>query len=163
MKPSFVFLHRHGILLFFMIGKYLFFLFLIFVMIWISMTYKNVLSSDFNNFIILPILIGSINYLFFCIIFEGIYFYGKIILIGKPSIIILHTSFILIDDIEFINIKSILKLDVERHGLLANIFNYWDLVIEQRNDVRKIHYIPFPYVIYDTIKQHIPAIVVPTD
>ncbi len=124
MKPAFAFLHRHGILLFFMTGKYLFFLSLIFVIIWISITYKNIFPSNFNNFIILPILIGSINYLFFCIILEGINFYGKIILIGKPSIIIIHTSFILIDDIEFINIKSILKLDVERHGLLANIFNY---------------------------------------
>lgn len=64
----------------------------------------------------------------------------------------------LIDDIEFIDTKSILKIDVERHGLISNIFNYGDIIIEQTNDVRRIHYVPFPHAIYHVIKEHIPSI-----
>ncbi len=162
MNPSFVFIHRHGILLFFMIIKYIFFLFLISIVAWMSIAYRYIFPADLSNYIILPVLILSINYFFFCIILEGINFYGRIMIVGELSIVIAHTSFILIDDIEFIDTKSILKLDVERHGLISNILNYWDLIIEQPNDVRRIPYIPFPYVIYDTIKQHIPTVVTST-
>lgn len=161
MAESYTLVHRHKILLCLMTVKNIFFILLVLLIIWVSFSYKYILNSDVSNYIFLPLIIVSINYLFLRIILHGIDFYGKIVLIGGPSIVICHTSFLLIDDIEFIDIKSILKLDVERHGLLANILNYGHLIIEQRNDERRIHYIPFPYQVYDLIKKHIPKIEAP--
>jgi hypothetical protein len=39
------------------------------------------------------------------------------------------------------NIQSILKVDVEKHGLLSSILNYGHLILEQRNDIRRVHYL----------------------
>ncbi len=77
-------------------------------------------------------------------------------LISKDAIIIIHTSFLLIDDIEYMDMKGLLKVDVERHWFLANILNYGHLILEQRNEVRKIHYIPNPHSVYEIIKNHMP-------
>lgn len=156
MKESYIVIHRHKILLFLLTVKYVFFMILLIIIILGFFKYKYILSPDVSNYIFLPLIVLSINYIFLQIILDGIDFYGKIMLIWWPSIILTHTSFLLIDDIEFIDTKSILKLDVERHGLLANILNYWHLIIEQRNDVRRVHYLPYPHAIYDTIKKKIP-------
>lgn len=77
-------------------------------------------------------------------------------LVGDHSIIFIHTSLLLVDDIEFMDMKSIIKVDVERHGIIANIMNYGHLILEQRNDVRKVHYIPHAHSIYQIIKNRIP-------
>ncbi len=77
-------------------------------------------------------------------------------LISENAIIFIHTSLLLIDDIEFMDMKSIIKVDVERHGLIANIFNYGHLLLEQRNDVRKVHFIPQPHSVYQMIKDRLP-------
>lgn len=78
-------------------------------------------------------------------------------LISDHAIIFVHTSLLLVDDIEFMDMKSVLKVDVERHGLLANILNYGHIMLEQRNDIRKVHYIPFPHAVYQIIKNRIPS------
>ena len=96
------------------------------------------------------------NAIFLQLILKSINFFGRIILITDHAIIFIHTSLILVDDIEFMDMKSILKVDVERHGLLANVLNYWHLILEQRNDVRRVHYIPYPHSVYQEIKERIP-------
>ena len=157
MKESYVVVHRHKILLFLLTIKYIFFIVMIILALWFFSYYKDFLSPDVSNYIFLPLIVASINYIFLQVILDGIDFYGRIMLIGWPSIVLAHTSFLLVDDIEFIDTKSILKLDVECHWLLANIIDYWDIIIEQRNDVRRIHYLPCPHAVYDIIKQKIPA------
>jgi hypothetical protein len=77
-------------------------------------------------------------------------------LISDHAIVLIHTSFILIDDIEFMDMKSILKVDVERHGLLANILNFGHILLEQRNDIRTVHYMPHPHAVYRVVKEKIP-------
>ncbi len=160
MTPSirYSLVQRHRILLILTSIKYIFFIIPMGLIVWIFYRYHTVLPPSFSNYILLPLLLIAINYIFLQIALEGIEFYGKIILIWGNHIILLHTSCILIDDIEFIDTKSILKIDVERHGLISNIFNYGDIIIEQRNDVRRIHYVPFPHTIYHVIKEHIPTI-----
>jgi hypothetical protein len=54
------------------------------------------------------------------------------------------------------DMKWLLKVDVERHWLLANILNYGHLILEQRNEVRKVHYVPNPHAVYEIIKNHMP-------
>lgn len=149
--------HRHGILMFFMIFKFIFLLAPLWLLMWIFYEYKVMFSSDFSNYILLPTLIITVNYLFVQIILNLVDFYGRIILVSHESVIIIHTSLILIDDIEFMNIKSILKVDVEKHGLLASMLDYGHIVLEQRNDLRRIHYLGQPHDIYQVIKNRIPA------
>jgi hypothetical protein len=106
---------RHGILLFFMVFKFVFLLVPLGILTWIFYEYRYIFSHEFSNYILLPTLIIMVNYLFVQIIVGIIDFYGRIMLVSNESIIITHTSLILIDDIEFMNIKSILKVDVEKH------------------------------------------------
>ena len=156
MNPSYLKVHRHGILLFYMTSKFILSLIPFTLLIWIFHEYDLMFSRDFRNFILLPTLILGINYIFTRLILNSIDYCGRILLISKDAIILIHTSFLLIDDIEYMDIKSLLKVDVERHGFMANILNYWHLILEQRNEVRKIHYIPNPHSVYDIIKNHMP-------
>ncbi|MDD2693926.1 MAG: hypothetical protein PHY14_03255 [Candidatus Gracilibacteria bacterium] len=149
-------IRRHGVLLFFMISKFIFFLIPLGLLIWIFAQYRGVFPADFSNFIVLPILLLTINYIFLQLILNAIDYYGRIMLVGDHSIIFIHTSLLLVDDIEFMDMKSIIKVDVERHGIIANILNYGHLILEQRNDVRKVHYIPHAHSIYQVIKNRIP-------
>ncbi len=148
---------RHGILLFFMVFKFVFLLIPLGVLTWIFYEYQYIFSPEFSNYILLPTLLITVNYLIVQIILNIIDFYGRIMLVSHESIILSHTSLILIDDIEFLNIKSVLKVDVEKHWLLASILNYGHLILEQRNDIRRVHYLWDPYRIYQMIKTHIPA------
>lgn len=48
-----------------------------------------------------------------------------------------------------------MKIDVECHGLLANIFGYGHLIMEQQKDeVRTIHFIPKPYKIWQILREN---------
>lgn len=132
---------RHAILLFFMVFKFIFLLFPLGLLTWIFYEYNFIFSQDFSNYILLPTLLITVNYIFLQIILNIIDFYGRIMLVSHESVILSHASLILIDDIEFMNIKSILKVDVEKHGLLASIMNYGHLILEQRNDIRRVHYL----------------------
>ena len=156
MSTTYTHVRRHGILLFFKTSKFLFFLIPLGVLMWIFYAYENIFSPDFTNYILLPILLISINYIFLQLILNSIDYFWRIILIGSHAIILIHTSLLLVDDIEYMDMKSILKVDVVRHGLFANIFNYGHLLLEQRNDIRTIHYIPSPHAVYQVVKSHIP-------
>lgn len=148
--------HRHGILLFFMTVKFLLSLVPLGILIWIFYRYDLMFSHEFSNYVLLPTLLVSVNYIFLRLIFNSIDYFGKIMLIAQDSIILIHTSILLIDDIEYMDMKSLLKVDVERHGFIANILNYWHLILEQRNDVRTVHYIPQPHSVYKILKDHMP-------
>lgn len=106
---------RHWILLFFMVFKFVFLLVPLGILTWIFYEYRYIFSPEFSNYILLPTLLITLNYLIIQIVLNIIDFYGRIMLISEESIILSHTSLILIDDIEFMNIKSILKVDVEKH------------------------------------------------
>lgn len=156
MDQNYLKVHRHGILLFFLSSRFFLSLVPVWLLTWIFYRYDLMFSHEFSNYILLPTLLLSVNYIFMRLILNCIDYFWRIMLIAKDGIILIHTSFILVDDIEYINVKSILKVDVERHGFIANVLNYGHIILEQRNDVRKVRYIPNPHAIYDTIKNHIP-------
>jgi hypothetical protein len=126
------------------------------ILIYIFYRYDMMFSREFSTYILLPTLLIGVNYIFTRLILNSIDYTGRILLVAKDSIILIHTSFFLIDDIEYMDMKGLLKVDVERHGFLANLLNYGHLILEQRNEVRKVHYIPKPHDVYDTIKNHMP-------
>ena len=138
-------IRRHGILLIFMTSKFIFFLIPIGILVWIFYSYENIFSHDFSNYILLPVLLFSINYIFLQLILNSIDYFGRIMLIANHAIILIHTSLLLIDDIEYMDMKSILKVDVVIHGFFPNILNYGHLLLEQRNEIRTIHYISDPH------------------
>ena len=44
------------------------------------------------------------------------------------------------------DLSKVVKIDVECHGLIPNMFNFGNLIIEQqKNEVRTIHFVPDPY------------------
>lgn len=94
------------------------------MLIWIFYRYDFMFSHEFSNYVLLPTLLVSVNYIFLRLIFNSIDYFGRIMLIAQDSIILIHTSILLIDDIEYMDMKSLLKVDVERHGFIANILNY---------------------------------------
>ena len=147
---------RHGILLLFKTSKFFFFLIPVGLLVWIIYRYKWIFPRDFSNFVILPIHLITVNYIFLQLVVNSIDYFGRLMLISEHAILLIHTSLLLVDDIEFMDMKSILKVDVERHGLICNILSYWHLILEQRNDVRRVHYIPHPYTVYQLIKDRIP-------
>lgn len=72
---------RHRILLILTSIKYIFYIILIVVVVWIFYRYHAMLPSSFSNYLLLPLLLIGINYIFVQIALSGIEFYGKIILI----------------------------------------------------------------------------------
>lgn len=155
MTPQYITIKRHKILLIMKTLKFFFFLLPIGLLVWIFYSYSNMFPSDFSNLVVLPIALISINYVFLQIILNFIDYYGRVMLISNHAIIIIHSTLLLIDDIEFMKLPSILKVDVERHGFLTNIFNYGHLILEQTNEIRRIHYIPYPHTICQIINSNI--------
>jgi hypothetical protein len=139
-----------------MTSRFFFMLIPIGILVWLCYEYEYMLPAAFSTYILLPVLLISVNYIFLQIILYGIEYYGKMMLITDTEVILIFTSFLLVDDIEFMDMKSILKVDVERHGILANIFDYGHLLLEQRNEIRTVHYVPYPHSLYQAIKNRIP-------
>ncbi|MFZ2256249.1 MAG: hypothetical protein WAW59_00145 [Patescibacteria group bacterium] len=156
MSASYIIIKRHGILLLLMTARYFFYLIPIGVILWFYYAYRGFFSSDVVHFVLLPALLLGINYIFIRVIISIIDFYGRFILLGGTTIILIHTTILLKDDIEFMNIQSVLKVDVERHGFFANILNYGHLILEQRNEIRKVHYVPSPHKLCQIINERIP-------
>jgi hypothetical protein len=53
------------------------------------------------------------------------------------------------------DLSKVMKIDVECHGLFANIFGYGHLVMEQQKDeVRTIHFIPKPYKVWQILREN---------
>jgi hypothetical protein len=61
---------------------------------------------------------------------------------------------ILQDDVEVIDAYRIVKVDSYARGFFPNLFEYWDIIIEQqKNEVRTLHFIPNPYKFLEIMKQ----------
>lgn len=154
-STNYIMVKRHWVLMLMMTIKFFFFLIPIGILIWIFYSYSPFFSSDFSNYILLPTILISINYIFVQIILNIIDFHGRVILVSNTTVMIIRDTLILVDDVEFIQIATILKVDVIRRGFLPNILNYGHLVFEQTNGIRTVHYIPVPHQICQVVNSHI--------
>jgi hypothetical protein len=76
-------------------------------------------------------------------------------IIVRDRIIIINNSLILQEDLEIMDLSKVMKIDVECHGLLANMFGYGHLIIEQQKDeVKVIHFIPKPYEVWQILREN---------
>ena len=150
-----IILTRHPILLLLVIMRFVLFIFVSILFGIIAYQYKNAISPSLIHYIILPTTFVIFNYAFLQVILNLIRFYNRIVIIEPTKITILHCSLFLMDDMEVMDMSSVLKIDVEQHGFISNLLWYGHLIFEQRNQIRKIHYLPKPYNIIGTLRQHL--------
>nr|MDD3720365.1 hypothetical protein [Candidatus Gracilibacteria bacterium] len=91
--------------------------------------------------------------MFYCIEYNN-----NIIIVYRDHIYIIRSSLILIDDIEVLDPYRIMRMDVVCHGLISNLLDYGNLIIEQQQDetkegIRTFHFVPNPYKLLSIIKE----------
>lgn len=119
-----------------------FFIFAIFLY-YLSLKFRLVLWEEILDYVFFPLIFLLINYAFIKLILSYIKFYNDLLIISDWQIIVIKASLLFVDDIEFIDISKITKIDTYTRWIIANIIWFWNLVIEQqREQVRIFNYIP---------------------
>ncbi len=119
--------------------------FFIFALIiyYVSLKYRLALWQEVLNYVFFPSIFLLINYAFIKLILSYIKFYNDLLIISDWQIIVIKASLLFVDDIEFIDISKVTKIDTFTRWIIANIIWYWNLVIEQQRDqVREFHFVP---------------------
>lgn len=159
-KDHYIVIRRHFILLFFKLAKFIFLLLVSFFIYWTLLNYWDVIWKDYMsvNYIVFAFCFITLNYAFINLIIYFIEYYNKIIIITNEEVIFLRSTLILRDDLEVLDLYRIMSIDTFCHWLFANIFNYWEVVIEQQQlddneNIKKIYFIPNPYKFISIIKE----------
>ncbi len=140
--------------------KFIFLIGLSFFLYWLSFKVIQAYPDiQYLNVIFFIFVFGTLNYAFISLILSFIYYYFDLVVIYKDQIVMIKCSLILRDDIEIVDAYRIMKVDGYSRWLCANIFWYWDLIIEQqKDDVRIFHFIPKPYKLLLIIKKQRDAV-----
>ena len=112
-------------------------------MYYISTHFINTVWHDLVHILIFPFIFIVINYAFIKLILGYIKFYNNLLIINEWQLIVIKSSLFFKDDIEFIDINKITKLDTYCRWLIPNVLWYWNLVVEQQRDEPRIfHFVP---------------------
>lgn len=161
MTPSvsagrYILFRRHPIYLFYATARFLFFLFACGVFGYFMWLYSEDIPDTVEYVIMFPIIFILANYAFFRLILAIVKYENKLLILADDKLVIVNCTLILQDDIEVMNLYRIMKIDVERHGLLAMFFGYGTLIMEQqKNDVRSFHFIAEPFETLRILNEHI--------
>ncbi len=157
---NYIIIRRHFILLFFKIVKFLFLLLISFFLYWLFLKYWKYISTDLQsiNYIIFLFCFVLLNYAFLWLTIYIIEYLNKLIIITNEEIIFIRSSLILKDDIEVLDLYRVMSIDSFSHWLIANIFDYWTVVIEQQQaenieNIKRLYFIPSPYKFISLIKE----------
>lgn len=152
-QNEFIVVKKHFIMLFFRILRLLIVLLLLFAWLWLWKNYFQIFINDESiKYILLLVIIVSINYEFIKLILFIVKYYNNLIIITKHHILILNILLITKDDLEVIDPYKITKIDATSHWVLSNMFWYWTLIIEQQWDtVRQFRLTPNPYKIMEIL------------
>ena len=94
-------------------------------------------------YVFFPSIFLVVNYAFIKLILSYINFYNDLLIIHDWQFIVINATLFFVDDIEFIDISKISKIDTFTRWFISNIIWFWNLVIEQhREQVREFDYIP---------------------
>jgi hypothetical protein len=116
--------------------------------------YKNDIPADLIRYFVFPVVLVLANYAILQFALNVVKYYNKLVIVVRDRIIIITSSLILKEDIEILELSKVMKIDVECHGLLANVLNYGSLIIEQqKNDVRIMHLVPDPFTVLRIIRE----------
>ncbi len=148
---------KHLVIPFLRIAKCIFFLFIVGFLYFLSaFIIKHLWDSALKSmkYIIFFFIFALLNYAIFKLILWLIHYFNNIIIVSKDSLVILHCSLILQDDVEVIDAYRIVKVDSYARGFFPNLLGYGDIIIEQqKNEVRTLHFIPNPYKFLEIMKQ----------
>ena len=157
-EDNYTIITRHVIYFLYLVTKFLFLLLIAWILFIALLIYKEDLNrntSDLIHYVFFPIIFLLVNYGFIQLILGIIGYYNRLVIIIRDKIIIINNSLILQEDLEIMDLSKVMKIDVERHGLLANIFWFGHLIIEQQKDeVKMIHFIPRPYEVWQILREN---------
>lgn len=147
-------IRRNLLLLIIKIIKSLFFIFILAWIYFLSIEYKESISSvewlKYFSFVVVFLLL---NYAFINLIMSLIEYYNDLIILHKDKLIIIKSSLIMKDDMEIIDLDNTIKIDWFKRGILQNFLWYGNIIIEQqKNDVRTMHFISQPHRVLNLIK-----------
>lgn len=153
-----IIIKRHIIILFYPFSKFVFWMVLIFFLYFISINFLPPAEDntvwDFIKTIDFLFIFILLNYSFFSLISSIISYYNNIVIIGKDNIILVKCSLFLQNDIEVIDCYRIVKVDSFSRWIIANALWYGEVIIEQqKNEVKRFHFIPQPYKLLSIIKK----------
>lgn len=148
-KKWFTIIRRHFFIILFKLLKFVLVLLVAIFLYWFYVNYIfHIEDIQSIKIVYIWLLIWIINYIFLSLILALIKYYYNLIIIYDNKIVIIKCSLLYKDDLEFIDAYRIMKFDSFQRWFVANIFSFWDLIIEQqKNDVRVFHYIPDPHKI----------------
>jgi len=106
----------------------------------------DTIGHELIHFFLFPTIFFLVNYAFIKLILWYIKFYNDLLIIYKWELIVIKSSLLFRDNIEFIDINKITKLDTYCRWFVPNILWFWNLVAEQqRDEVRTFHFVPEPF------------------
>lgn len=144
-KSNYTIIRKHWIVLIFRYLKSLLYIIIALILLYVSIKYWEYLWKEVVYYLFFPIIFFLVNYWFIKLILWYIKFYNNLLIINNWKLIVINATLLLKDDIEFIDIKQVTKIDTFVRGALSNIIWYWDLVVEQQRDqVRIFHNISNP-------------------
>lgn len=157
-EENYTIVTRHFINLLYLVAKFLFLIIIAGILFVSLLVYKQNLNketSDIISYVFFPVIFLLTNYSFIQLILGIIRYYNRLVIIVRDKFIILNSSLILQEDLEIMDLSKVMKVDVECHGLLASIFGYGHLIMEQQKDeVRTIHFIPQPYKVWQILREN---------
>ena len=145
-KYDYTIIRRHWIVLLFKYLKTILFLILAGILFFIATSFSIVLWDEIKYLLLFPSIFILVNYAFFKLVLWYIKFYNDLLVIHDGQLIVIKSSLLFMDNIEFIDINKITKLDTYCRWLIPNIMWFWNLVAEQqRDEVRTFHFVPEPF------------------
>lgn len=152
-KYDYTIIRKHWIILFFRYLKFFLFLFISVFLYFICLKLKWTIWHELLYYVFFPLIFFLINYIFIKLILWYIKFYNDLLIIHKWQLIVIKSSLFFKDNIEFIDINKVTKLDTFCTWFVSNLIWYWNLVVEQqRDEVRKFHFIPNPFKALQLLK-----------
>ncbi len=152
-KYNYTIIRKHWVALFFRYLKPIFNLFIAWLLFYISMKFSDTLWKETLNYLLFPSIFILVNYAFIKLILSYIKFFNDFLIIYDWQIIVIKNSLYFIDEIEFIDINKITKLDTISRWFFENILWYWSLIIEQQSDqIIKFNFISTPSICLRIIK-----------
>lgn len=144
---------KHGLLKYLAIFKFIFLLFIIVMVTYIWVSFKEVIWNDLLLYVFFPFCFFLLNYTFIKLVLWLIEYYNYMFIIKDDQIIIINSSFILRDDIEIIEAYKIIKMDSYSRWLFSNIIWFWNVVIElQTKEERTFRFMPNPFRLINKLK-----------
>lgn len=120
----------------------------------ITYSVQDSIPSDIVHYVLFPIAFLLVNYAFVKLLLDIVKYENKLVIILRDKLIMLSSSLLFQEDLEIMDVGKIMKIDVECHGILANVFGFGNLILEQQKDeVRVLHYIPNPYKVFQIFRE----------